>query len=250
MGRIYDATWGRAFSALYDRSLKGTEEAGLREMRRKTLSAALGRTIDVGAGTGANIGLYPEAVTDLVLAEPDPHMLRQLQPKLEGAGQEAQIVEAAAERLPFADSSFDTVVYTLVLCTVPDPRAALAEASRILRPGGRLLFVEHVRAEDEGLARWQDRLERPWRFFGDGCHCNRDTVATIEASQLTLESVDRGAPSEGASDSPSARPRQRRSHDRISSATTAITPFDPPWGVKWRSHPPLFDSLRSIMVVM
>ena len=130
-------------------------------MRRETLSSASGRTIDLGAGTGANLGLYPDTVTELVLAEPDPHMLRKLQPKAEEAGVDAEIVEAGAESLPFEDSSFDTAVFTLVLCTVPDPAAALAEAARILKPGGRLLFVEHVRSEDAGLARWQDRLETP-----------------------------------------------------------------------------------------
>jgi ubiquinone/menaquinone biosynthesis C-methylase UbiE len=192
MGRIYDATWGRAFTALYDRSLKGTEEAGLREMRRETLAEASGRTIDLGAGTGANLGLYPEAVTELVLAEPDPHMLRRLRPKLAEAGVAAEIVQASAESLPFEDASFDTAVFTLVLCTVPDPAAALAEAARVLKPGGRLLFVEHVRSQEPGLARWQDRLHGPWKFFGDGCNCNRDTVAAIESSPLTVESVERG----------------------------------------------------------
>jgi ubiquinone/menaquinone biosynthesis C-methylase UbiE len=190
MGRIYDATWGRLFAAIYDRGLKGTEDAGLREMRRETLTAASGHTIDIGAGTGANLALYPQAVTELVLSEPDPHMAKRLRQKLGGAGRTASLVEAPAEQLPFEDASFDTAVFTLVLCTVPDPAAALTEAARILRPGGRLLFVEHVRAEDAGLARWQDRLEKPWRFVGDGCHCNRDTVATIEASPLTVERVE------------------------------------------------------------
>jgi ubiquinone/menaquinone biosynthesis C-methylase UbiE len=78
----------------------------------------------------------------------------------------------------------------LVLCTVPDPSAALTEITRVLRPSGRLLFLEHVRSDQPGLARWQDRLEKPWRFLGDGCHCNRDTVATIEASPLTVERVE------------------------------------------------------------
>jgi ubiquinone/menaquinone biosynthesis C-methylase UbiE len=189
VGRIYDATWGRGFAALYDRGLKDTEEAGLREMRRELLAEASGRTIDLGAGTGANIGLFPDAVTELVFAEPGRHMAKKLRAHLAEAGSDAQLVEAPAERLPFEDSSFDTAVFTLVLCTVPNPAAALAEAARILRRGGRLLFLEHVRAEDPGLARWQDRFERPWRFLADGCHCNRDTVAQIEASPLELASV-------------------------------------------------------------
>jgi SAM-dependent methyltransferase len=192
MGRLYDATWGRGFTALYDRSLKSTEDAGLRETRRRALAGATGRTIDLGAGTGANLDLYPEKVTELVLAEPDPHMLRKLREKAAAGGLAANIVKAPAEALPFPDSSFDTAVFTLVLCTVPDPAAALAEVARVLRPGGRLLFVEHVRSPEPGVARWQDRLEKPWRFCGDGCHCNRDTVASIEASPLTVEEVELG----------------------------------------------------------
>jgi ubiquinone/menaquinone biosynthesis C-methylase UbiE len=190
MGRIYDATWGRGFAALYDRAIKGTEEAGLREMRRELLAEARGRTIDIGAGTGVNLDLFPENVDGLVLAEPDPHMAKRLGEKLAGSTHSAELVEAPAERLPFEDSSFDTAVFTLVLCTIPDPVAALAEAARVLKPGGKVLFLEHVRSRDPGLARWQDRLEKPWRFLGDGCHCNRDAVATIEASPLTLDHVE------------------------------------------------------------
>lgn len=191
MGRIYDATWGRAFSAFYDPLLKGTEDAGLRDRRREVLALARGRTIDIGAGTGANLGLFP-AEAKVVMAEPDPHMTKRLRKKLAESGSDIELVEAGAESLPFEDSSFDTAVFTLVLCTVPDPRAALAEAARVLKPGGQLLFVEHVRAEDPGVARWQDRLETPWRVFADGCRCNRDTVANIEASPLTLDSVEHG----------------------------------------------------------
>jgi ubiquinone/menaquinone biosynthesis C-methylase UbiE len=191
MGRLYDATWGRGFAAVYDRGLEATEEAGLRDTRQRLLAGATGRTIDLGAGTGANLGLFSAAVTELVLAEPDPHMLAKLRAKLGESGSKATAIEAPAEELPFEDSSFDTAVFTLVLCTVPDPAAALAEAARVLRPGGRLLFVEHVRAEDPGLARWQDRLEKPWRFLADGCHCNRDTVAAVEASPLRLEQLER-----------------------------------------------------------
>jgi len=190
VGRVYDATWGRGFAALYDFFFKSVEEAGLRDMRRELLSEARGRTIDIGSGTGANLELYPADV-ELTMAEPDPHMTRQLRGKLAESDREVEFVAAGAESLPFEDASFDTAVFTLVLCTVPEPRAALDEVARVLKPGGRMLFLEHVRAEDPGLARWQDRLEKPWRFVGDGCHCNRDTVATIESSPLRLEQVER-----------------------------------------------------------
>lgn len=191
MGRIYDATWGRGFAAIYDRGLKATEDAGLRDMRREVLGKASGRTIDLGAGTGVNLELFPEAVTELVMAEPDPHMFKRLREKV-AEEPSVEIVQAPAEKLPFADDSFDTAVFTLVLCTVPDPAAALAEVARVLKPGGKLLFVEHVRAGDPGLARWQDRLEKPWRFLADGCHCNRDTVAAIEAAPFAIDSVEQG----------------------------------------------------------
>ena len=187
--RIYDATWGRGFAAIYDRGLKLTEEAGLREMRREVLAGASGRTIDLGAGTGVNCELFPETVAELVMAEPDPHMLKRLREKVAGEAS-IETVQAPAERLPFDDNSFDTAVFTLVLCTVPDPETALAEAARVLKPGGKLLFVEHVRAEEPRLARWQDRFETPWRFLADGCHCNRDTVATIESSPFEIERLE------------------------------------------------------------
>jgi ubiquinone/menaquinone biosynthesis C-methylase UbiE len=192
MASLYDATWGRLFSAFYDRGLKAAEEAGLGQMRAELLADARGRTVEVGAGTGANLDRYPEAVSELVLAEPDPHMVSKLRPRAAGWGRPVSLVEAPAESLPFEDSSFDTAVFTLVLCTVPDPAAALAEVARVLKPDGALLFLEHVRAEDPGLARWQDRLEKPWRFLGDGCHCNRDTVATIAASGFELGEVEPG----------------------------------------------------------
>lgn len=191
MGRIYDATWGRLFAALYDRGLKSTEEAGLGQMRADLLAGAAGRVIEIGAGTGVNIDLYPDAVQDLVLVEPDPHMAKRLRERLAGSPRAATIAEAPAERLPFESASFDTAVATLVLCTVPDPVAAVAELARVLAPGGRLLFIEHVRSGDPALARWQDRLEGPWRFLADGCHCNRDTLATLAGSRFELGEVER-----------------------------------------------------------
>lgn len=192
MGRVYEATWGRAFAALYDLGLKATEEAGLGRMRAELLAGAKGRTIELGAGTGINLDLYPEAVEELVLIEPDAHMAKRLRERLSHSPRAATIVEAPAERLPCESAGFDTAVATLVLCTVPDPVAAVAELERVLKPGGRLLFIEHVRAEDPALAGWQDRLEKPWRFLGDGCHCNRNTLATLAASRLQLGAVEHG----------------------------------------------------------
>jgi SAM-dependent methyltransferase len=190
LGRIYDATWGRAFAALYDRAFERTEKAGLARMRSELLAGAGGRVVELGAGTGLNLELYPEAVTDLVLVEPDPHMAKRLRARVGESQRRAEIAAAPAEGLPFADASFDTAVSTLVLCTVPDPAAALAELTRVLKPGGRLLFIEHLRSSDRGLARWQDRLEGPWRFLGDGCHCNRDTLATLSACGFETVGVE------------------------------------------------------------
>ncbi|HEY2714583.1 MAG TPA: class I SAM-dependent methyltransferase [Solirubrobacterales bacterium] len=189
---VYDATWGRMFAAAYDRGLKRTEEGGLGEMRRDLLAGAAGRVIEIGAGTGVNLDLYPEAVTELVLVEPDPHMAKRLRARLAGSPRQATVLEAPAERLPHADASFDVAVTTLVLCTVPNPEAALAELRRVLVPGGRLLLIEHVRAADAGSARWQDRLEKPWQFLGDGCHCNRDTAATLIAAGFETGGLEPG----------------------------------------------------------
>ncbi|MDX6648648.1 MAG: hypothetical protein QOJ97_599 [Solirubrobacteraceae bacterium] len=192
MGRVYEATWGRGFAALYDRMLAGTEDAGLRDRRRELLSEAGGTTLELGAGTGLNLDLYPAAVTELVLTEPSEHMARRLRERAAAEARAVEVVESPAERLPFPDDRFDTVVGTLVLCTVDDPARTLAEVNRVLRPGGRLLFLEHVRSDDPRVARWQDRLERPWRFMGAGCHCNRDTPTTLEASPLRVERLDHG----------------------------------------------------------
>jgi ubiquinone/menaquinone biosynthesis C-methylase UbiE len=188
--RGYDATWGRLFAAGYERSMAATEDAGMREVRRDLVAEASGRTLEIGAGTGLNFDHYGEAVTELVLTEPFEPMARRMRERTAGSARPVEVVEAPAQRLPFPDDDFDTVVCTLVLCTVDDVPATLAEIVRVLRPGGRLLFAEHVRSTDPGLARWQDRLEKPWMFVGHGCHPNRDTVASIEASTLALERAD------------------------------------------------------------
>ena len=181
----------RFFAAVYDRMLAGTEKAGLSEMRDALLAEASGRTLELGAGTGLNLGYYTDAVTELVVTEPDPFMARRLRDKLAGeapAPGSVDVVEAPAESLPFEDDSFDTAVGTLVLCTVDDPGAAAREIARVLKPEGKFLYLEHVRDPNEGgLARWQDRLERPWGWVGAGCHPNRDTAATLTAAGFAVE---------------------------------------------------------------
>jgi SAM-dependent methyltransferase len=189
--RLYDATWGRAFAFGYDFFVGQMEKRGLSDMRRELLSQAGGRCLEIGAGTGLNLEHWPDSV-ELVLSEPFEPMAKQLRDKVERSGRRAEVVLAPGEQLPFPDDSFDTVALTLVLCTAPDPPAVLREVGRVLKRGGRFLFLEHVRAQEPGLARWQDRLHGPWYFFGHGCHCNRDTGATIADSGLEVEHEDRG----------------------------------------------------------
>jgi ubiquinone/menaquinone biosynthesis C-methylase UbiE len=177
--------WNRIFAATYDRGLAGAERKGLGRARRDLLAGSRGRVLEIGAGTGLNLQHYPEG-TDLTLTEPVEAMAKQLRKK------GADVVPAGADTLPYEDGSFDTVVATLVFCTVPDAHAALREVRRVLAPGGRLLFLEHVRAEPGSkLERWQDRLQRPWRAVACGCHCNRDFLATLAAEGFAVEQLER-----------------------------------------------------------
>jgi ubiquinone/menaquinone biosynthesis C-methylase UbiE len=180
----------RVFAALYDTVGKGSEEAGFREERRALLAGSEGATIEIGAGTGLNLAHYPEAVTRLVLAEPDEHMRRRLRKRVDALDRAAEIIDAPAERLPFPDATFDTAVVTLVLCSVPSQEAALAEIARVLKPDGRLLFLEHVRSGDPKVAKRQDRIRPLYNLVG--CNPNRDTLAAIEASALRVEAVRHG----------------------------------------------------------
>lgn len=189
---MYTATWGRVVARVYDRFMAASEKAGLMDRRRALLAQASGRCLEIGAGTGLNLELWPASVEALALTEPDRHMVAQLRKRVARTPTPAEVVEAPGERLPFDDNSFDTVALTLVLCTAPDPTAVLREVRRVLRPDGRLLFLEHVRSEDPRRARWQDRLHGPWYAVGYGCNCNRDTLSTIKASGLRVERVEHG----------------------------------------------------------
>jgi ubiquinone/menaquinone biosynthesis C-methylase UbiE len=183
----------RLFAALYDRMNAAAERRWMGERRANLLAGASGVVLEIGGGTGANLPYYRAAVR-VVIAEPDPFMRKKLRPKLAQAHVPVEVSNADAQRLPFADESFDTVVSTLVFCTIPDPQAALMEIRRVLHPvGGRLLFLEHVRGEGR-VARWQDRVQPLWSWLIAGCHPNRDTVATIETSSFRLEKLERFEP--------------------------------------------------------
>ena len=158
----------------------------MRARRRDLLAFARGRTLELGAGTGLNLPHYPGAVDELILTEPAAPMRKRLQKAVRRGGRAATVLDAAAERLPMDEGSVDTVVSTLVLCSVEQPSAVLDEIKRVLAPGGQLLFLEHVRADSQRLAAWQDRLETPWRRFAEGCRCNRPTVALIDAAGLSV----------------------------------------------------------------
>ena len=181
--------WAHAFAALYNPSLWLGELAGMRARRRELLAHARGRTVEIGAGTGLNLPHYPSDVDDLVLLEPDTAMRAKLAERLRKSGGAGRVVDAPAEHLPFDDASVDTVVSTLVLCTVDAPDRALREIARVLRPDGQLLFIEHVRSETPRLARWQDRMVRPWRGFARGCRCNRATAPLIQQCGFALHDV-------------------------------------------------------------
>lgn len=179
-----------SYAAMYDLFNASAERAGLREQRHDLLAQATGATIEIGAGTGLNLAHYPPAVTRLALIEPDPYMRERLRGRASRLGRDAEILDAAADRLPFPDASFDTAVVTFALCSVPDEQAALSEITRVLARGGRLLFLEHVRSADPRVAARQDKMPFPYPLIG--CHPNRDTLAEIKASPLAVESVREG----------------------------------------------------------
>jgi ubiquinone/menaquinone biosynthesis C-methylase UbiE len=184
------SVWGRIFAAGYDRFMAGSEKAGLRDRRQQLLEPVRGRVLEIGGGTGANLPFYGPGVDELVITEPEEPMARRLRRKVADGTRPVNVIDAPAEKLPFDDGSFDFVVATLVLCTVADPERALQEAHRVLRPGGKLLFLEHVRSDDAKVARWQDRLNGFQNRVGHGCNCNRPTLDTIASQGFSVTDVE------------------------------------------------------------
>lgn len=177
---------------LYDFCSRGVEREFGAAKRVQLLAGAQGRVLELGVGTGLNLAHYPASVTELVITDTSEGMLGRAVERARASGHDVEAAIASADALPFPDTSFDTVVATLVLCSVPNQATALAEIRRVLKPGGRFLFIEHVRADDPGRARWQDRLEGFWQVVGDGCHPNRATLAGIERAGFAIEDLEQG----------------------------------------------------------
>jgi SAM-dependent methyltransferase len=179
----------RFFAMTYDRQIAKTEKAGLRAFRERLLAGASGDVLEIGGGTGLNLSCYGPAVRSLTITEPQPPMLRRLERAVHEHRPDAKVLRAPAEDLPFDDHSFDVAVSTLVLCGVDDQPRALRELRRVLRPGGELLFIEHVRAGDPATARRQDRVNWLNRLVA-GCDCNRPTLETLGSAGFTVTEVE------------------------------------------------------------
>ena len=179
----------RFFACTYDRFSKGMEEAGLAEMRRNLIQGASGDVLEIGGGTGANLSYYAAGVESLTITEPERPMLKRLERKVREQNSDATILRAPAEDLPFEDASFDTVVSTLVLCGVDDQPRAVRELRRVLRPGGRLIFIEHVRSDDARVAKMQDRMN-PLNRFVVCCDCNRPTLDTVRSAGFAVTKLE------------------------------------------------------------
>jgi ubiquinone/menaquinone biosynthesis C-methylase UbiE len=180
------------FALMYDRQMAGAEKAGLHAMRERLLAGASGDVIEIGGGTGLNLSCYSPDVRSLTITEPEPPMLRHLERRVREQRPSATVLRAPAEDLPFDDHTFDAAVSTLVLCGVDDQPRALRELRRVLRPGGQLLFIEHLRSDDPAWARLQDRMNWLNRLVVC-CDCNRPTLDSIRQAGFAVTQVEHTA---------------------------------------------------------
>ena len=158
--------------------------------RQRIVGAAEGRVLEVGVGSGLNFPIYGASVTSVIGLEPSPELLRMARPRAMAAAIPVALLDASAEAIPLDRGSIDTVVTTWTLCTIPNAQRALAEMRRVLKPAGALLFVEHGRAPEPGIARWQDRLDPLWSRLAGGCHLNRKMDDLIASSGFRIEAME------------------------------------------------------------
>lgn len=162
----------------------------VKKQREKVVPLAHGRVLEIGIGTGLNLPHYDAARVDHIVGlDPGTEMHALARKRLEATGLAVELVGLSAERIPYGDATFDSVLVTFSLCTIPDPVAALREMRRVLKPQGRLIFCEHGRAPDASVARWQDRLTPVWSKFAGGCHLNRDIPALLEQAGFVCENL-------------------------------------------------------------
>ncbi len=181
----------RLFALTYNRLMASGEKAGLAEIRATLLAGASGDVLEVGTGTGLNLTHYASEVDALTVTEPDASMLRRLEHVVGRTARSTTVLRAPAEDLPFEDATFDTVVSTLVLCGVEDQPRSVREIRRVLKPGGRLLFIEHVRSDDTAVARRQDRINWLNRLMVR-CDCNRPTLEILKREGFVIDDLVHG----------------------------------------------------------
>lgn len=179
------------FARIYQRLSASMEKMGVAEHRTRLLTGLVGRVVEVGAGNGLNFSHYPDTVTEVIAIEPEPY----LRARADLAAQNAttvkiSVIDGDAEHLPLDDASVDYAVASLVLCSVPNQSAALAEIRRVLRPGGELRFYEHVRASDVRWARLQHLVDPIWTRFAGGCRLTRNTLEAIQAAGFVVDECE------------------------------------------------------------
>jgi ubiquinone/menaquinone biosynthesis C-methylase UbiE len=174
---------------LIDLAMRSSEAT---RYRAATLAEAEGRVLEIGIGSGLNLPFYGSGVREIVGVDPSAALLRMAAPRAAMASVPVSLVNRGGEELPFADASFDVAVTTWTLCSIKDAPAALAEMRRVLKPGGRLLFVEHGRAPDPGVAKWQTRLNPLWRRCAGGCNLDRPIAELIAAAGFRIERLETG----------------------------------------------------------
>ena len=172
-------------AAVYDVLMVPNDWLGLRRQRARLAEAATGRVLEMGAGTGLNLSHFVNAA-EVVAIDPDPHMLQRAKRRANDAPCPVHLEVLSGENMRFGDDEFDTVVISLILCTIPDPGVALREAHRVLKPDGSLIFLEHIRSPHTNTAKLQDWITPYWRRVAGGCHTNRSTLETIEAGGFEI----------------------------------------------------------------
>src|SRR5947209_17352544 len=174
---------------LLDLAMRNTALAGYRQ---ETTGAARGLVLEIGVGQGLTLPLYGAAVDRVCGIDPSPELLDRARERIAAARVPVSLIRASAEQLPFRDAAFDTLVMTWTLCSIPDPSAALLEMRRVLKPGGRLLFVEHGLSPEPRIVRWQHRLTPFWKRIGGGCHLDRKMDDLIRAAGFRFEALETG----------------------------------------------------------